>query len=71
MFEIREEGPEAFSVWVAGRERVALLRTQDAAEALTDALEDAWDEVFMRAVAEVQQEHAEDFIDPMPPAASH
>jgi hypothetical protein len=71
MFEIREEGPEAFSVWAGGRERVALLRSQEAAEALMDALEDAWDEVFMRAVAETQLEHAEDFIDPMPPAASH
>ncbi|MBO1074788.1 hypothetical protein [Roseomonas marmotae] len=71
MFEIREEPNGAFSVWAAGRERIALLRSQDAAEALMDALEDAWDEVFMRAVAETQIEHGEDFIDPMPPAGSH
>jgi hypothetical protein len=71
MFEIRQEGDEEFSVWIAGKERIALLRTQDAAEALMDALEDAWDDAFMRAVAETQIEHGEDFIDPMPPAASH
>jgi hypothetical protein len=71
MFEIREEGDDAFSVWVAGRERIALLRTQEAAEALMDALEDAWDEAFMRAVAETQIEHGEDFVDPMPPVGSH
>ncbi|MBC9208575.1 hypothetical protein IBL26_17130 [Roseomonas aerophila] len=71
MFEIRQEGDEEFSVWIAGKERIALLRTQDAAEALMDALEDAWDDAFMRAIAETQIEHGEDFIDPMPPAASH
>ncbi|MDB5370127.1 MAG: hypothetical protein JWP20_1685 [Roseomonas sp.] len=71
MFEIRQDSDEAFSVWVAGRERIALLRTQEAAEALMDALEDAWDDCFMRAVAEVQIEHGEDFIDPMPPAGTH
>ncbi|EHL98427.1 hypothetical protein HMPREF9946_03578 [Acetobacteraceae bacterium AT-5844] len=71
MFEIRQEGDEEFSVWIAGRERIALLRTQEAAEALTDSLEDAWDEAFMRAVAETQMEFGEDFIDPMPPAGNH
>lgn len=71
MFEIRQEGEEEFSVWIAGRERIALLRTQEAAEALTDSLEDAWDEAFMRAVAETQMEFGEDFIDPMPPAGDH
>ncbi len=71
MFEIREEGEEEFSVWIAGRERIALLRTQEAAEALMDALEDAWDDAFMRAVAETQMEYGEDFIDPLPPAGNH
>jgi hypothetical protein len=71
MFEIRQEGDEEFSVWIAGRERIALLRTQEAAEALMDSLEDAWDEAFMRAVAETQAEFGEDFIDPLPPTSSH
>lgn len=71
MFEIRQEGDEEYSVWIAGKERIALLRTQDAAEALMDSLEDAWDDAFMRAIAETQIEHGEDFIDPMPPATNH
>jgi DUF1009 family protein len=69
MFELRQEKDGSFSVWVAGRERVALLKTQQAAEALVDALEDAWDDAFLQAVSDVQEEHGADFIDPLPPAA--
>ncbi len=68
MFEVRQEGDDEFSVWAAGQERIAVLRTQAAANALMDALEDAWDDAFMRAVSETQIEHGKDFIDPMPPA---
>jgi hypothetical protein len=67
MFEVREEDEGGYAVWIAGRDRVAMLKTQEAAEALMDALEDAWDDAFMRAVAEVQQDYAGDFIDPLPP----
>jgi hypothetical protein len=71
MFEIRQEGDDTFSIWAAGRERIAVLRSQEAAEALTDALEDGWDDMFMRAIAETQIEHGDDFIDPLPPAGTH
>ncbi|HWX48627.1 MAG TPA: hypothetical protein VNZ61_11280 [Roseomonas sp.] len=71
MFEVREEKDGTFSLWVAGRERVALLKSAAAAEALMDALEDAWDDAFLRAVSEVQEDYAADFIDPLPPAGNH
>ncbi|WBV42158.1 hypothetical protein [Pseudoroseomonas cervicalis] len=70
MFEVREERDGAFAVWIAGGERLAVLRTEAAAHALVDALEDAWDDAFLRAVSEVQEDYAADFIDPMPPATN-
>jgi hypothetical protein len=70
MFELRDEKDGHVSVWVAGRERVAILKTRAAAEALVDALEDAWDTAFLQAVAEVQEDYGADFIDPLPPASN-
>ncbi|MCQ4163020.1 hypothetical protein NON00_24290 [Roseomonas sp. GC11] len=69
MFEVREEKDGNFAVWIGGRERIALLSSEEAANALVDALEDAWDGAFMQAVAEVQEEHGDAFIDPLPPAS--
>ncbi|MFC3125693.1 hypothetical protein ACFOD4_11505 [Pseudoroseomonas globiformis] len=70
MFEMREEKDGSLTVWVAGGERVAMLKSREAAEALVDALEDAWDSAFLQAVAEVQEDYGADFIDPLPPAAN-
>lgn len=70
MFEVREEKDGTFAVWIAGRERLAMLKSEAAAVALMEAFEDAWDEAFMQAVAEVQEDHAADFIDPLPPATN-
>ncbi|KAA2211901.1 hypothetical protein [Teichococcus oryzae] len=70
MFELRQEKDGGFSVWVSGGDRVAMLKTRDAAEALLDALEDAWDDAFLRAVSEVQEDYGADFIDPLPPATN-
>ncbi|MFC4168024.1 hypothetical protein [Teichococcus aestuarii] len=70
MFEVREEKDGNFSVWIAGQERLAMLKTEAAAVALMEAFEDSWDEAFMQAVASVQEDYAADFIDPLPPASN-
>jgi hypothetical protein len=62
-----ESDPDVWAVVLGDGSRLALLRREGAAQALADALSDAWEAAFAGAIAAVQLRYPADFIDPPAP----